>query len=172
MAQLQRETIVYGQLGDAITIQDQSQMAYTVMTQPLEGLHNNSQLLNGIYSDSPAQEDHTQSSPSYKYVTNKVQQPPKIVNTLKYSLKIPKTNLPPILQGLPFLTLSTLSLALKQPPLLTLALRSLWFQDVTTLFQQYTICKFILQTVSEHYPKPPPAHIANKQLVEVKISDK
>ena len=155
MAQLGRATIVNDQLRDVIIIHDQSQMDYTATTQPLEGLHNNSQLLESIYSDVPSQQDHTKSCPN-----------------LKYALKIPKTDLPPTVQGLPFITLNTLSMDLKQPHLLTLALGPLWLQVVTTLFQKYTVYKFILQTISKHYPKPPPACIENKQLVEVKINDK
>ena len=52
---------------------------------------------------------------------------PKNCKNLKIALKIPKTDLPPIVQGLPFLTLSTLSMDLKHPCLLTLALDPLWF---------------------------------------------
>ena len=59
---------------------------------------------------------------------------PKNCKDLKYALKIPKIDLPPTFQGLPFLTLRTLSMDLKQPHLLTLSLGPLWFQVVTTLF--------------------------------------
>ena len=72
MAHLGRFATVNKQLGDVISIHGQSYMAYTVTTQPLEGLHNNSHLLDGIYSDNPSQVDHTQSCPSYKQVTNQV----------------------------------------------------------------------------------------------------
>ena len=59
---------------------------------------------------------------------------PKNCKNLKICPKIPKKNLPPTFQGMPFLAVNTLSMDLKQPRLLTLALSPLWFQAITTLF--------------------------------------
>ena len=70
IAQAGRATTAYEYLGDVTIIHHQSQMDYIIMTQPLEGLHSNAKILDGINSDRQSQEDHTQSFPSYKQVTN------------------------------------------------------------------------------------------------------